>query len=696
MTIDGAGFGVTPTVLDDQSAPRATAPAPHTVLDGQPAAPGGAPVTSLDGLGGGSPPTVQDVPAPPDPAQDWHAINLPPPLLEQYRMLRELPSGAEADVVLAESRATGDKVAIKVFRTRDFSSPAMQRLVALLDGVGRQHVIEVLDRGHFGGRWWEVMPYVEHGSLSDLRGDALEPMAPERVRVVLAQLTEALAAVHAADLIHRDVKPQNILVRSVVPLRIVLGDFGLARVIAATRESGSNSRTPAYAAPESLAGHLHPSRDWWSLGITCLELLWGRNPFQEPDGAWMDEHVIMETVLSGRGVPRGPVVDERWGLLLDGLLTHDHKHRWGSIEVVRWLDGASPEVRAKPRPAPAPDGPPFIFNGVAHTDPLELARAFEDDAAGTARLTKGFAVSAPQSALLLAWLRARGHDVRELEATRSVERAHTLLMTMLDRLAAPVVKGVPVAREDLASLVGTAARAGWSGPEAAVLEVLHNSGSLGVLSRLEGHGDLAVVDEQWQRTTAQLDELVPQQPERVRTHVGTGTKPLLAAKGWLLIAAAAGVLPDPRPSLETDAARRQTWFASLLRESPGRQDGAARRALAEVTADLAADMTRQEDARRERDEREQRERQRQEAERERNRRASVRASSTDHVLAWSALMLSFLIAPVGLALGVLSLRQARRFGLVRRRLAWIAILVGGFGTVGFVVTAFDAVASRGS
>jgi tRNA A-37 threonylcarbamoyl transferase component Bud32 len=684
MTDDSTGSGVMPTVLDDQSLSRGTAPAPRTILDGQPAAPGGAPVTSLDGgSGGGAPVTMLDLDAPAGPPGDWHAVNLPPPLHERFRIVETLPSGAEADVVLAASRATGERVAIKVFRTRDFSSPDMQAILQKLDAVGREHIIGVLERGQFGGRWWEVMPYAEHGSLDDLRGGALEPMAPERVRQVLAQVTRALTAVHDAQLIHRDVKPQNILVLDAEPLRVVLGDFGLARIVAATREQGSTSRTPAYAAPESLHGQLHATRDWWSLGVTCLELLWGRNPFQELDGVWMDEHVILETILSGRGIPRGPVVDPRWTLLLDGLLTQDHRQRWGSAEVLRWLDGESPQVHA-PRQTAAPAGPPFVFNGVAHTDSLELARAFEADAAGAARITKGFAVNAPQSAALLGWLRARDHDVRELEGTRSPERAHVLLMTMLDPQVPPAVLGVSVAREDLAALVATAARSGWSGPEAGVLETLRRSGALGVLGRLEGHSELAVVDEQWQRTTDQLDALVQRLPEHVRRQVGPGTKPLLAAQAWLLVTATTGDLPDPRPSSETAAARRQSWFAELTQGSPGHADGAARRALVEVTMDLAADLTREQDAR---EEREAQERQRQQDERDRNYRASVRASNTDGVLAWAALVLAFVLPPVGAALGVLSLRQAFRHHLRRRKKAYLAVLVGGMTTVVYVLNA---------
>lgn len=624
MIDDSTGSGAMPTVLDDQVLSRGAAPAPRTVVDGQPAAPGGAPVTSLDrGDDFGAPLTTLDLDSAAGPHCDWHAVNLPPPLHERFRIVRMLPSGAEADVVLAEPRAAGERVAIKVFRTRDFSSPEMQALLQKLDAVSREHVIGVLERGQYGGRWWEVMPYAEHGSLDDLRGGTLEPMAPEQVRQMLAQVAHALAAVHAAQLIHRDVKPQNILVLDVEPLRVVLGDFGLARIVAATREQGSTSRTPAYAAPESLHGQLHATRDWWSLGITCLELLWGRNPFQEPGGDWMDEHVILETILSGRGIPRGPVVDPRWTLLLDGLLTQDHRQRWGSAEVLRWLGGESPQVHAA-RQTSAPAGPPFVFNGVAHTDPLELARAFEADAAGTARITKGFAVNAPQSAALLGWLRARDYDVRELEGTRSPERAHVLLMTMLDPQARPAVFGVSVAREDLAALVGTAARSGWSGREAGVLETLRSSGALGVLARLEGHSELAVIDEQWQRTTDQLDALVQRLPEDVRRQVGHGTKPLLAAQAWLLVGATTGHLPDPRPSSVTAAARRQGWFTELAQDSASHADSAARRALAEVTMDLAADITREQDARREREAREARERQRQQNERERNYRAPSR------------------------------------------------------------------------
>ena len=659
--------------------------APRTFVDGAPEAPG----TFVDAPAGPSTATSVDggEQAGAATAPSAHvSINLPPPLAARYRVIRELAPGAEADVVEAEALADGRRVAIKIFRARDFSADAAQ--VEALDRVGREYVVDVLERDHYGQKWWEVMPYLAHGSIADLRAGDSRPWAPEVVRDVLGQVSTALAHVHAEQLVHRDVKPQNLLVASLQPLHVVLGDFGLARVLAAAREQHSTSRTIAYAPPEATAGVVSAAWDWWSLGMTVLELLVGRHPFQGPDGRWQSDNVMLATVLDARGIPLTAVSDDRWRLLLQGLLTYDHLARWGHEQVTSWLSGGSPAVQ-RPSVAQESDRPrvrPFVFKGAEYTDPRELAQAMLADSAETARLTSGLAIRAPQSALLLSWLRTQGHDVQELTDSRAPERAQALLLTMLDPSAHPVSQGFGVAADELPQLVQAAAAHNWGGREAAVIESLRTSGALGVLSRLDGQSGLALVEDTWQRTSFQLDTLIGRLPgdvqERVRPRVGL-------ARGMLLVHAAIGDGTVPPPDAAPEDALAQPWYADLVRQAPTAPDGVARVALADVTAGLAAELTVQQRTAAQLRERQELERRRVAAEQKQFLAGAKRARSTDQVLAWAAIISSFVFGPLGVWLGVLSLRQASRYHLPKHKRAWFAVVIGVITTLNLIGRIFS-------
>ncbi|MDI9525659.1 MAG: serine/threonine-protein kinase, partial [Pseudomonadota bacterium] len=170
-----------------------------------------------------------------------------------YVLLERLGRGGMGEVYLAASRR-GERVALKLLRD-PVDDPAarlrLEREVRALRRVNSLHVAKVLDAHLSGDRPYLVMEYIEGETLLEAvrRGGPL----PEPELIRLAQrLAAALAVIHAAGIVHRDVKPANVLLAERGP---VLIDFGIAQVVDATRvtETGTFLGTPGYSAPELFA-----------------------------------------------------------------------------------------------------------------------------------------------------------------------------------------------------------------------------------------------------------------------------------------------------------------------------------------------------------------------------------------------------------------------------------------------------------
>ncbi|GIJ48360.1 hypothetical protein Val02_52460 [Virgisporangium aliadipatigenens] len=285
----------------------------------------------------------------------YRRVNLPPELVDRYEVERDLGAGGEADTLLARDRATGEHAVVKIYRRE---VRAAEATLARLTGADPRHLVRLLDWGRGDGYLWETLEYAVHGSLEDLRRQQGGGAWPdESVLRVVAQVAPAIAYAHSLGLVHRDVKPGNILVRGVAPVDLVLADFGLAAVLNASREMRSGSRTCAYAAPEAAIGDTSTALDWWSLGIVVHELLTGLNPFQRLDGSWQSDAMIVRE-LTVHDIDLSRIRDRRWHLLCRGLLTRAPEERWGAEQVSAWCAGASPAV---PRSHPA--GPAGFAGG---------------------------------------------------------------------------------------------------------------------------------------------------------------------------------------------------------------------------------------------------------------------------------------------------------------------------------------------
>jgi serine/threonine-protein kinase len=201
----------------------------------------------------------------------------------RYHLLERLGHGSTATTYLAEDRVLGRRVAVKVFRPEFLIDPRDQarfeREARAAAAVSHPNVVQVFDVGQEGETRFLVMEWVDGTDLKHLIRQRAPLPAEEATRLVL-DLLRGLAAIHRAGIVHRDVKPQNVLIDRLG--RTKLTDFGIARTArdAGSTETGSVIGTAAYMAPEQATGQpVSPATDLYAAGVILYELLTGRLPF---------------------------------------------------------------------------------------------------------------------------------------------------------------------------------------------------------------------------------------------------------------------------------------------------------------------------------------------------------------------------------------------------------------------------------
>jgi len=200
----------------------------------------------------------------------------------RYRILRRLGSGAFGTVYLAEQSATGKLVALKVLSTHLSGSEELRRFLneARIVRLHHPHIVPVLDFGlSEQDKPFLVMEYAAGGTVDRRypRGSAL-PL--EKVVRYVKQVAAALQYAHEHQVIHRDVKPENLLLRD--DGSMMLSDFGISKLLEQSSSQSLQTRvgTPAYMAPEQGQGKPCPASDQYALAVVTYEWLTGHRPFQ--------------------------------------------------------------------------------------------------------------------------------------------------------------------------------------------------------------------------------------------------------------------------------------------------------------------------------------------------------------------------------------------------------------------------------
>ena len=199
----------------------------------------------------------------------------------RYRVLRRLGSGGMADVWLAEDTHLQRQVALKVLhrryaQDREFVE-RFRREAEAAAGLQHPNVVAVFDRGDIDGTYYIAMQYLEGHSLKELIDAGLNP---EQAAMLIRQVLEAARFAHRHGVVHRDLKPQNVIVDP--EGKAVVTDFGIARAgVSEITQTGSVMGTPHYLSPEQAQGEdVTAVSDLYSIGVILYEALTRRVPFE--------------------------------------------------------------------------------------------------------------------------------------------------------------------------------------------------------------------------------------------------------------------------------------------------------------------------------------------------------------------------------------------------------------------------------
>ncbi len=292
--------------------------------------------------------------------RDWSRVGVVGP----YQIEARLGSGGMGAVYRARDERLGRVVAIKMLLERRTGDPVLLRRftqeVRVSSSLKHPNIVTVYDVGEVDGQPYLVTEYVDGESLKERIGRG---MRVEEAIDVAAQVAEALTASHAAGVIHRDVKPANVMVRGDGLVKLL--DFGIAKLMEGTEDGdepsteltqpGTVMGTVGYMSPEQSRGQRIDGRtDVWSLGVMLYEMVAGRPPFQGPTRA----DVLVE-VLSG-SAKRVAAMPDVLAKIVDRALSKQADERYATMEE---MGSALAVLRQR-----LADGEPITDEGAATTD----------------------------------------------------------------------------------------------------------------------------------------------------------------------------------------------------------------------------------------------------------------------------------------------------------------------------------------
>ncbi|MEU5030284.1 serine/threonine-protein kinase [Streptomyces milbemycinicus] len=291
---------------------------------------------------------------------------------DRYRLETPIGRGGMGEVWRATDEVLRRTVAVKLLLGDDPASQAAARFRLEAQTAARlshPNIVGVFDFGARDGRFYLVMELVEGQSLAQ-ELTAQGALRAERVAAIAAQGAAGLASAHRTGIVHRDIKPGNLM--SDADGTVKIGDFGIARFVddpaTALTTAGQIIGTSLYLAPERALGRpASPASDVYSLGCLLYQLLTGTPPFQaDTSAATLAQHIDAAPVPpSQRGAGLPPAFEN----YLLGMLAKQPEERPTAQHIADWFGSGAWQGHPEPMPQPAPAPAPM-------PDPLPHAQTF--------------------------------------------------------------------------------------------------------------------------------------------------------------------------------------------------------------------------------------------------------------------------------------------------------------------------------
>jgi serine/threonine protein kinase len=309
-----------------------------------------------------------------------------------YTIVRRLGSGGMGEVYLAQHPRLPRRDALKVLRSDVSADPAYQerfnREADLAAKLWHPHIVGIHDRGKDDDQLWISMDFVDGTDLSHLLRERYpQGMPPQNAVEIVKAIASALDYAHGTGLLHRDVKPANILIANLAnsERRILLADFGVARDIGDNGETNLTRTnmtvgTAAYAAPEQLMGRRLDGRaDQYALAATAFHLLTGTQPFNDSNQAVViGKHLTAPPPAVSRIRPELLALD---GVLMRGMAKEPAARFATCMDFARALENPqsqrtepiTPPQYSAPPTAMAPSLPPTAMAPSLSAPPTAMA-----------------------------------------------------------------------------------------------------------------------------------------------------------------------------------------------------------------------------------------------------------------------------------------------------------------------------------
>ena len=286
-------------------------------------------------------------------------------------------NSGEADIYKVADLQDNDAVkALKLFHRRD---AIKDEVVKRLLNQDSPYIADFSACGRVDGRTYLIMPFYGKGSLASFIEQGVTFTAEEIRTFILPSVLEGLKAIHDLGIIHKDLKPGNMMI-SDDESHIVLIDFGISSVAdSSTMVVTQTGKSPFYSAPETATGLFWTGSDYYSLGISLYELYTGTTPYQN---AGIDNIALY---AQAQRIPFPDDFDAELKDLIDGLTYKDISNRndpgnpnrrWEYKEVSAWLNGEKPPVPGQNMAEPSDDIIiPYSFKGRNYYSRKELVQA---------------------------------------------------------------------------------------------------------------------------------------------------------------------------------------------------------------------------------------------------------------------------------------------------------------------------------